>query len=219
MFVFSLTVHEAAHAFAAMKLGDRTAYHGGQVSLDPMPHIQREPFGMILIPIITFAVSGWMMGWASAPYDPQWADRYPRRAAWMGLAGPASNLLLVLIAAILIRLGIMVGLFALPDSISFSMLVSTESTGIVRGISVMLSIMFSLNLVLMVFNLLPFPPLDGVALVEFIVGSEQSTKYRRFCSAPGVRIFGIFIAWNIFDYVFTPVHHFAINALYMGVNF
>lgn len=219
VFVLSTTVHEAAHAFVAMKLGDRTAYHGGQVSLDPTPHIQREPFGMVVIPILTFVLGGWMMGWASVPYDPHWADRYPRRAAWMALAGPAGNLVLVLVSAILMRLGLLFGLFILPNSISFEMLITTESTGILRGVAIMLSIMFSLNLLLMAFNLLPFPPLDGTAMVEFIVGGKQAAKYRRFSSTPGVRFFGIFIAWNIFDHVFYPIHNFAIKALYMGVNF
>jgi len=57
------------------------------VTLNPWPHIRREPVGMILVPLITFATRGWMMGWASAPYDPTWAHRYPRRAAVMALAG------------------------------------------------------------------------------------------------------------------------------------
>ena len=77
VFLFSATVHEAAHAWAAYRLGDPTAYLGGQVTLNPAPHVQREPFGTVLVPIITFALSGWMMGWASAPYNPMWADRYP----------------------------------------------------------------------------------------------------------------------------------------------
>ena len=50
-FLFSLTLHEAAHALAAYKLGDPTAYHGGQVTLNPLPHMQREPFGTILVPL------------------------------------------------------------------------------------------------------------------------------------------------------------------------
>src|SRR6266540_7395228 len=96
VFLLSITVHEAAHAFTAMKLGDNTAYHGGQVSLDPVPHMRREPVGMVVVPIISFLMSGgWMMGWASTPYDPLWAERYPRRSAWMSLAGPVSNLMLV----------------------------------------------------------------------------------------------------------------------------
>src|SRR6185436_3856232 len=78
VFLYSTVCHEAAHAWAALKLGDDTAYQGGQVSLDPVPHIRREPWGMVIVPLITFywnAMAGvtWMMGWASAPYDPECA--------------------------------------------------------------------------------------------------------------------------------------------------
>ena len=105
-FLFSTTVHEAAHAWAALRLGDPTAYLGGQVTLNPIPHIRREPIGTVLFPIVTFLVGGWMMGWASVPYDPVWAERYPRRAAWMALAGPAANLLIAIVSGLSIRLGV-----------------------------------------------------------------------------------------------------------------
>ena len=81
--IFSMTLHEAAHAWWAMRSGDSTAYLGGQVSLDPIPHIQREPVGMVLIPILTYAMNGWMMGWASAPLSMSWIINNPRRAAAM----------------------------------------------------------------------------------------------------------------------------------------
>src|SRR5450759_2238487 len=64
VFLLSTTCHEAAHAWAAMLGGDLTACHGGQVSLDPIPHIRREPFGMVIFPLLTYATSHWMMGWA-----------------------------------------------------------------------------------------------------------------------------------------------------------
>src|SRR5205807_5041545 len=83
VFLLSTTCHEAAHALAAKLGGDLTAFHGGQVSLDPTPHIRREPIGMLVAPILSYLMGGWMMGWASAPYDPFWARRHPRRAAWM----------------------------------------------------------------------------------------------------------------------------------------
>ncbi|MES2569362.1 MAG: hypothetical protein V4710_04825 [Verrucomicrobiota bacterium] len=83
VFVYSTVCHEAAHAWSAWKLGDSTAYDGGQVSLDPTPHVRREPIGMVVVPIISFIAAHWMMGWASAPYSPQWAERHPRRAVWM----------------------------------------------------------------------------------------------------------------------------------------
>ena len=76
-------VHEAMHALVAWKGGDPTAYHGGQVSLSPIPHIRREPIGMLVVPLLTAFTQGWAMGWASAPYDPVWAERHPKRAALM----------------------------------------------------------------------------------------------------------------------------------------
>src|SRR5688572_31775898 len=105
VFVFSTTCHEAAHAWAAHRGGDPTAYADGHVSLDPLPHIRRSPMGMVVIPIISFLMGGWMIGWASVPLNPEWARQYPRRAALMSLAGPAANLTLALVA-----FGIMRGL-------------------------------------------------------------------------------------------------------------
>ncbi len=104
-FLFSTTCHEAAHALAAKLGGDETAFVGGQVTLNPVPHIQREPWGMVIIPILSLIVNRSIIGWASAPYDPLWERRHPRRAAWMALAGPATNYSLMLIAAIGLRLG------------------------------------------------------------------------------------------------------------------
>jgi Zn-dependent protease len=99
IFLFATTLHETAHAWAALRLGDATAYRGGQVSLEPWPHIRREPVGMVLLPVVSFLATGWPLGWASAPYERDWADRWPRRAALMALAGPTANLLLVVVGS------------------------------------------------------------------------------------------------------------------------
>src|SRR5947209_12803502 len=148
VFLFSTTCHEAAHALAAKLGGDPTAFHGGQVTLNPIPHMQREPFGMILVPVLSFLLTrgGWMMGWASAPYDPLWQRQHPRRAAWMALAGPAANFTLMLLAAAAIREGIALGRLAPPSTISgFSGLV-VSSSGEASFFSSALSILFVLNL-------------------------------------------------------------------------
>src|SRR6187431_1047461 len=113
VFLFSTTFHEAAHSLVAYWGGDRTAYEGGQVSLDPLPHIRREPFGLVVFPILSFFLWGWMIGWASAPYDPEWARRAPKKYAAMSFAGPAANLLLGAIAFVLIRVGLGAGWFEL----------------------------------------------------------------------------------------------------------
>src|SRR5258708_17830834 len=105
VFVFSTTCHEASHARAAKMGGDLTAFEGGQVTLNPIPHIRRSTLGMVVVPIVSYLLGGWMIGWASAPFDPSWQRRYPRRSAWMALAGPAANFTLMLVAGIAIRIG------------------------------------------------------------------------------------------------------------------
>ena len=117
-FLLSTTCHEAAHALAGKWGGDPTAFEGGQVTLNPIPHIRRSPFGMVVMPLLSYALGGWMIGWASAPYNPEWERLHPRRAAWMALAGPAANFTLVLLAAAAIRTGITLGYFAPPEAIS-----------------------------------------------------------------------------------------------------
>ena len=115
VFLFSTVCHEASHAFAAHRLGDSTAEARGQVSLNPWPHIRREPIGMVLMPLISFAAGGWMIGWASTPYSMDWALAHPRRKAAMSLAGPLANCGLVLVAGLLIQAGISSGVFWRPS--------------------------------------------------------------------------------------------------------
>lgn len=218
-FLFSLTVHEAAHALAALKLGDPTAYHGGQVSLNPIPHVRREPFGTVLVPLLSFVFSGWMMGWASAPYDPAWADRHPRRAAGMALAGPASNLLLVLLAGLGIRLGMAVGALAPPTSISFTSVVEATAAGPAVGLATFLSIVFALNLVLCLFNLIPFPPLDGSAALTLVLSPRAAAQWKAFMRQPMMSLVGLIIAWRVIGFVFWPAFLVAIRALYPDLRF
>jgi Zn-dependent protease len=220
VFLFSTTLHEAGHALAAYRLGDPTAYHGGQVTLSPLPHLRREPFGMVLVPLITFAMSrgGWMMGWASAPYDPVWAHHYPRRAGLMALAGPAANLLLVLASGLLIRLGTAVGWFFPPDSISFTA-VTGAAGGLAAAAVVPLSILFSLNLILFVFNLLPLPPLDGSAVIAMLMSDDLARRYQELLRQPMLSMLGILVAWRVFNPIFEPVHLLALQLLYPGVGY
>jgi len=216
-FLFSTSCHEAAHAWAALRLGDPTAYLGGQVSLDPRPHIRREPVGTVLVPLITFALTrSWMMGWASAPYDPHWADRHPRRAAWMALAGPAANFALVLVAALGIRVGVATGAFAAPEQATFSSVVAAGAGGAAAGAGTLLSILFSLNLVLGVFNLIPLPPLDGSAALALLLPERWRRSWLDFLRQPMLSWAGLLLAWRIFPPLFAPLHTAALNLLWPG---
>lgn len=218
-FLFSLTVHEASHAFAALKLGDPTAYHGGQVTLNPWPHIRREPFGTVVVPILVFAFSGWMMGWASAPYDPRWADRHPRRAGWMALAGPASNLVLVLLSALAIRISIAAGILELPRQIGFSSIVGSAGDGLGTGLATFLSISFSLNLILFLFNLIPLPPLDGSAALGLVLKPSVAAQWKAFLRQPMMSLVGILIAWQLIGQIYGPVFVFSLRLLYPELGF
>jgi len=222
VFLFSTTLHEASHALAAYRLGDPTAYHGGQVTLNPLPHIRREPVGMVAIPLITFFTRGWMMGWASAPYDPDWARRFPRRAAVMALAGPAANLSLVLVAGVAIRGGMAAGLFQPPDSISFTQVTASAPGGLAAGMAgavVPLSLLFSLNLLLCLFNLLPLPPLDGSAVIPALLPPRAAERYAALMNQPFMSLLGLLVAWQLFNPLYYPVQLAAIRLLYPGVHY
>ena len=220
VFLFSTSLHEAGHAWAAKRGGDLTAYHGGQVSLDPMPHIRREPFGMVVLPILSVVVSGWPFGFASAPYSVAWARQHPRRAGWMALAGPAGNLILVALAILAIWIGVLTGVFEAPGSVVFDRVVRGTGGGIWGSLAFLISVVFSLNLLLAIFNLLPFPPLDGSGALPLVLSREAAGRYQEFLwSKPGLGWIGILLAWQIFDSVFQPVWLLVINLMYPGVSY
>ena len=220
VFLFSTTLHEASHAFLALRLGDPTAYRGGQVSLNPLPHVRREPVGMLLIPLLSFFIGGWMIGWASAPYDPSWAHRHPKRAAIMALGGPAANLLLVIAAGGLIRVGLVAGIFTPPDMLSRAHLVAAAGgMGGVEGVSTVLSILFSLNLLLFTFNLLPLPPMDGSAAIQLLMSDDAARALQKMLSQPMIGWMGILIAWQVFPNFFGLIDQVSISLLYPDVTY
>lgn len=215
--LFSLTVHEAAHATAALRGGDRTAYLGGQASLDPLPHVRREPLGTVAFPLFAYAVSGggWMFGWASTPFDPVWARVHPRRAAWMSLAGPLANLTLAAVAGLALRAGLEAGVFT-PQPASFAHLVGAPEGGLAAAAATILSIAFTLNLVLFVFNLFPVPPLDGAGALGLLLPEDAARRLQEWFSSPGLALGGLLAAWWLFPRIFAPIHHAARAFLYSG---
>lgn len=219
-FLFSVTAHEAAHAWCAKRGGDWTAYHGGQVSLDPFPHIRREPFGMVILPLISLYLMQWPFGYASAPFDPLWADRQPRRAALMALAGPLANLMLALLTGGLIVAGIAAGFLEPPSSASMTRVAAaTANEGVWVGVALLLSVFFSLNLMLALLNLLPLPPLDGSDAVTLLMSDDVAAKFRSFVRTPAFGWIGLLIAWNLFNPLFGPLFTFALNVLYPGSHY
>jgi Zn-dependent protease len=213
--LLSLTVHEAAHAFAALRGGDPTAYLGGQVSLDPRPHIRREPFGMVFAPLLFFAMGGMMIGWASTPIDPRWAYTHPKRAALMSAAGPLANLGLVMLAGVVLRIGVELGWF-MPVPVGTFELALAPAGGVAESVIFVASWIFSLNLILFVFNLIPFPPLDGASVAGLFVSEATARRLQEWTAQPVVALGGLLVAWILMRRLFGPVLHAAVELLYLG---
>ena len=204
-FLFSTTVHEAMHAFAAWRLGDSTAYHGGQVSLNPVPHIQREPIGMVVLPLLTSLTQGWAIGWASCPYDPVWARRYPGRSAVMAAAGPLGNLLIALVAFGALRIGLATGWFIAPEHVSFDSLAELAGGAGPSYVTSLLSVFLVMNVFLCAFNLLPLPPLDGSAILNGLLPERHASKLMDYQANSMMSMLGLVIAWKIFPFVSHPL--------------
>lgn len=217
VFLFSTTLHEAAHAWAAMRGGDLTAYHGGQVSLDPRRHIQREPFGMVILPLISTITTGWPYGFASAPYDPRWAMLYPKRAGWMSVAGPAANLLLVVVSIVVLKAGLLTGVFYAPESAGFGRLVGTDAGVVWPGLAAFTSALFSMNLLLACLNLIPLPPLDGSGAILLLMNNSMANRYQQMVwSSPVLGMAGMLIAWQLMNNVFSPIFWLFVRIIYPG---
>lgn len=200
IFLFSTVLHEASHALVAWRGGDSTAEH--QITLDPLPHIRREPFGMVVVPWLVFLGSvqmggaGWMMGWASTPFDPFWAARHPHRAARMALAGPLANLLLAVLGGVLIHVGRSQGWWASSD-------------GPAHIIGLLLFILFELNVILFVFNLLPFPPLDGSSAITLIMPESGARRWQENMRNPYISMLTLMAVWFLFPGIISPILSFA----------
>jgi Zn-dependent protease len=202
VFLFSTTCHEASHALVAKLGGDSTAALAGQATLNPVPHIRREPWGMVVIPILAFLFTQSMIGWASAPFDPLWERRHPKRAALMALAGPAANYALMLLAVIGLRVGHATGLLHLDPM-----------TGRPDFATALLLVTFSLNLLLGTFNLLPVPPLDGSSGIMLLMGENTAQRYLDWLRGSSYARLGLLVGLLAFRYFYGPIEAVATNLL------
>jgi len=157
--VFAITLHEAAHGYVAKHFGDTTAYMLGRVSLNPLRHI--DPVGTILIPLLTLFFGGILFGWAKpVPVNFNYLRNPKKDMLWVALAGPASNLAMALGWAVLMKLANM-----MPDS-AFSLPMALMG---MAGINI--------NVMLMVLNLLPLPPLDGGRIAVSLLPNQLAYRY------------------------------------------
>jgi Zn-dependent protease len=219
VFLFSTTCHEASHAWTALKLGDSTAAAGGQVTLNPLPHIKREFVGMVVVPLLSLLALGWVIGWASAPFNPEWARNFPRRAALMALAGPAANLLLAVAAVGLIRIGYEWEFFAAPQRVSAAHLAIGFNPGLADLVGKVLSVFVSLNLLLFGFNLLPLPPLDGSYAPFLLMNRNAADSYRQLIHSPWLAYVGVLVASKLVAPVLPALVTFVANVIYPSMHY
>lgn len=208
-FLLSTVCHEAAHALVAAWGGDRTAYAGGQVTLDPIPHIKREPFGLVVIPLLSLISTHTMWGWGSAPFDPYWQIRYPRRAALMALAGPVTNFAIAAFAALMMHIGIAAHIFVPVSGLA----VTSLQGGLLEGLGQFVSVLLQLNILLGVFNLLPFPPLDGYSVLGLVLPERTFLKFLEFVRSPGFSLIGLLIALQVLPILIVPVMQMAARVI------
>jgi Zn-dependent protease len=161
--LFAITVHEVAHGWVARRLGDPTAYMMGRLTLNPVRHI--DPVGTVIVPLALTLLGGFIFGWAK-PVPVTWENlRHPKRdMVLVAAAGPLANLAMALLWALAMKVGMVLGddvrWVALP-------LIYMGFAGI------------TINLVLMVLNLLPLPPLDGGRVVAGLLPGRLSWQFGR----------------------------------------
>ena len=184
--IFAITLHEAAHGYAARHFGDPTAWLAGRISLNPIRHI--ELFGTILLPLLLFLVgSPFLFGWAK-PVPVNFGQlRHPKRdMLWVAAAGPAVNLLMALGWGAMLKLDTLIPLNAYS-----------------HPLAMMCEVGISINLVLMVLNLLPLPPLDGGRIAVSLLPYSLAVKFARI-ERWGFIILLVLLYFQILDYILWP---------------
>lgn len=178
--LFSVVVHEVAHGWVALRLGDSTAYDAGRLTFNPIPHI--DPVGSIVVPLLSYiSVGSVFIAWAKpVPVNPANFRNFRRDDILVSVAGPISNLLMACFCAIFLILSVHI----------LSPLLSAESyfqREMASFIINMFTVGITLNIFLAVFNLIPIPPLDGSHVLSVLLPEKLSVKFRQ------IRFFGVLV--------------------------
>jgi len=137
----------------------------------------------------------------------------------MSLAGPTSNFFLVLVSGAAIKIGVAQEWFYTPETIDFTQVVVSYQDGTPHAIAVLLSIMFTLNLILGFFNLIPVPPLDGSGVIPLFLSKNKAVRYLEFIHNTPMLFVGLFMAWEVFDQIYHPLIAVFLNLLYPGAGY
>jgi len=190
VFFSAIIVHEFSHAFIAYKRGDMTAARSGRLTLNPLAHI--DLFGTILLPVFLIAVrSPVLFGWAKpVPIDFSALKNPKKDIIWVGLAGPAANLLLALAATLVVKSGVVSE--AIPAQIAGHVIL--------------------VNIILAVFNLVPIPPLDGSRIVMGLLPLPLAIRYAAIEPYGFIILFAL-LYLGLFNIIVWPIVGWVIHIL------
>ncbi|MDO8960965.1 MAG: site-2 protease family protein [Methylophilus sp.] len=193
--LFAITVHEAAHGYAAKYFGDLTAEKLGRITLNPLKHI--DPFGTIILPALTVMLGGILFGWAK-PVPVNFANlKNPKKDMfWVAAAGPASNFVMAIFWALMLNYAN----YAPNTAVNF--LAEMSLAGI------------SINLVLMVLNLLPMPPLDGGRIAVSLLPTPMAIQLARL-EQYGFIILIVLMFTGILGKIISPIIHMFERLIYV----
>jgi len=193
--IFAITLHEAAHAFAAKRFGDSTAYMLGRMTLNPLKHI--DPVWTILVPIVTMLFSPLIFG-AAKPVPVNFAAlRNPKRdMIWVAAAGPLANLAMMVLWAILGRI-----------------VISMPASGPVEFMALVAQAGIFVNALLMVFNLFPLPPLDGGRILTGLLPGPLAYKFSRI-EPYGMLILIALLLTGAMNYFLWPLVALSMKTIY-----
>ena len=204
--LFAITVHEAAHGWAAKRMGDPTAFDLGRVSLNPLVHI--DPIGTVVLPLMLVLIGAPAFGWAKpVPVNP-YNLRHPRRDNLViSAAGPAANLL-TSIGAMLLLLVLkftVPGVRAFLQSPALFRAILPQGFYPLQGLALILYFAVIINIYLAAFNMIPVPPLDGSGILLGVLSDRAATRYDK------LRPYGFFIVLallylNVLDIIILPLN-------------
>ncbi len=176
--LFAITIHEASHGWAALKMGDPTAYHMGRITLNPIRHI--DPVGTILLPVILIIMGAPPFGWAKpVPVNPLNLKDPRKDNLIISIAGPLSNISVAVVAFIILKI-----LLNLDPSLFYG---RSGFNNLLSPIIQIVYLTIVINVILAIFNLIPIPPLDGSGVVMGLISEEAAEKYEQ------IRPYGFFI--------------------------
>ena len=194
--LISLVVHEVAHGLVARWLGDRTASDAGLVTLNPAPHMRREPFGTVILPLVLLIMTqgNAFIGFAHVPIDAAWANKNPRKSALVALAGPLANFVLVAVAFAglywMVETGVADAWRPSDRLLQFVTPVDSDDETARAG-ALLLSDFLWMNVFLGVFNLMPWPPLDASVVLGGLFPKSLRPLFQSIATTPLLAMLGV----------------------------